>query len=89
MATSYDIIHKTVFGNKQVRVISCTVDAASANIDTGLSIVDWHSAAVISMTTAGVTVKKNLGSNTTARPGIININSSVSGDVFVLTVYGR
>lgn len=88
MATSYEIINKTVFGDKRVAVISCTIDAASANIDTGLARVDWHSIGVISMTTAGVTFKKNIGSGATARAGFINVNSAVSGDVFVLTVYG-
>jgi hypothetical protein len=86
--SSYDIIHKSVFGNKRVHVISCTIDAASANIDTGLSVIHGHSLGVISMTTAGLTMKKNVGSGATARAGIMNINSAVSGDVFCLTVYG-
>jgi hypothetical protein len=89
MATSYDIIHRTVFGNKKVHVVSMSIDAASANIDTGLSSIDWFSVACVSMTTAGVTLKKNVGSNATARAGILNVNSSVSGDVFCVTVYGR
>lgn len=88
MATSYDIIHKSVFGNKRVHIISCTIDAASANIETGLSVIHGHSLGVISMTTAGVTMKKNVGSGATARAGILNVNSAVSGDVFCLTVYG-
>lgn len=88
MATSYDIINKTTFGDKKVSVISCTIDAASANIDTGLSRIEWHSIGVVSMTTAGVTFKKNVGSGATSRAGIMNVNSAVSGDVFVLTVYG-
>ena len=88
MATSYDIIHKTVMGNKRVHIVSCTIDAASANIDTGLSVIHGHSLGVVSMSTAGVTMKKNIGSGATARNGIMNINSAVSGDVFHIVVYG-
>lgn len=89
MATSNDIIAKTVFGNKQVRAVSCSVDSASGVIDTGLSVIEWHSVGVVSMTTAGVTFKKNLGSAATVLNGKMNWNSAVSGDVFILTVYGR
>lgn len=88
MATSYDIIHKTVFGNKRVHIISCSVDAASANIETGLSVIHGHSVGCVSMTTVGLTMKKNIGSGATSRNGIMNINSAVSGDVFHLVVYG-
>jgi hypothetical protein len=89
MATSYEIIHKSVFGNKRVAVVSMSMDAASANIDTGLSVIEFFHTGCVSMTTAGVTLKKNLGSAATARPGILNVNSAVSGDVFLVTVYGR
>ena len=88
MATSYEIIQKTVFGNKQVRVISMSIDAASASIDTGLKVIDWIAVAPISMTTTALSFKKNLGSAATALPGILNVNSAVSGDVFFVTVYG-
>lgn len=88
MATAYEIIHKTTFGNMKVHVISCLVDAASANIDTGLSKIYTHQLGVVSMSTAGVTMKKNIGSGATALLGIMNVNSAVSGDVFHLTVYG-
>jgi len=88
MATAYEIIHKSVFGNKRVHIISMSIDAASANIDTGLKVIHGHSLGCVSMTTAGLTFKKNIGSNSTARAGIMNINSAVSGDVFHLVVYG-
>jgi hypothetical protein len=88
MATAYDIIHKSVFGNKRIAIISCSLDAASANIDTGLSVIHGHSIGCVSMTTAGLTFKRNVGSASTARNGIMNVNSAVSGDVFILTVYG-
>ncbi len=89
MATSNEVIQKTVYGNKRVHAVSCSVDSASGVIDTGLSVVEWHSVGVVSMTTAGVTFKRNVGSGATALPGMMNWNSAVSGDVFILTVYGR
>jgi translation initiation factor 1 (eIF-1/SUI1) len=88
MATSYDIIHKTIMGNKRVHIVSATIDAASANIETGLSVIHGFSLGVVSMTTAGITMKKNIGSGATARNGILNINSAVSGDVFNVVVFG-
>jgi hypothetical protein len=41
------------------------------------------------MATSSLTFKKNVGSGSTARPGILNINSGASGDSFFLVVYGR
>lgn len=79
----------TVLGNKRVALMSCSVDSASGNVDTGLSVVDHVSICPISMATAAIVLKKNIGSNTTARAGIININGAASGDVFFLTVYGK
>lgn len=88
MATSYQVIHKAVTGNKRMHIISCSVDAASAVFETGLSNVHGFALGVISMTTAGITMKRNVGSGSTALPGRVCINSAVSGDVFLLTVYG-
>lgn len=89
MATSNEVIEKVVFGNKRVTVVSCSVDSASGVIDTGLSVVDAYSIGVVSMSTAGITFKRNIGSGATALPGKVNWNSAVSGDVFLLTCIGR
>lgn len=89
MAFTLEILEKSVFGNKRVNVISCSVDSASGNIDTGLSVIDWVSWSPISMTTAAMVVKKNLGSGATARPGIVNINAATTGDVFTMVAYGK
>lgn len=80
---------QTVVGNKRVVILSCSVDNASGNVDTGLSVVDGFSMAPVSMGTAAIIMKKNIGSNATARNGIININGAVSGDVFFIIAYGR
>lgn len=79
----------TIFGNKRVALLSCSVDSTSGNVDTGLSQVDGFSMAIISMTSQGVHLTRNVGSNSTARPGIINLQSFTTGDVFFLTVYGK
>lgn len=79
----------SVFGNKRVAILSCSVDSASGNVDTGLSVVDGFSLAPVSMATAAIVMKRNIGSGATSRPGLININGAVSGDVFFLVVYGR
>lgn len=80
---------QAVFGNKRVVILSCSIDSASGNIDTGLSVVDGFANAPVSMATAAINLKRNVGSNSTALPGIINVNSAAIGDVFFLTVFGR
>lgn len=79
----------TTLGNKKVVLLSCSVDSASGNVETGLQSVDHVSICPISMATAAIIIKKNIGSGATARAGYININGAASGDVFFLTVYGR
>ena len=80
---------QSTFGNKKVVILSCSIDSASGNIDTGLSVVDGFSMSPISMATAAPILKRNVGSGATSRPGIININAAASGDVFFLVCYGR
>lgn len=79
----------SVLGNKRVALLSCSVDSASGNIDTGLSVVDAFSISPISMNSGAIKIKKNVGSGATALPGNINLNGCTSGDVFFLVVYGR
>jgi len=88
MAFTIDFLDKTVFGNLRVNVMSCSVDASSGNIDTGLSVIHGHSLAPISMASSAILMKRNIGSGATARPGILNIGAAASGDVFCLVVYG-
>jgi len=89
MAFTLDIISKSVMGNKRVHAVSCSIDSASGNIDTGLSIIEYFSVAPISMATAAAIFKKNVGSGATSRPGILNINGAASGDVFYVVAVGR
>lgn len=88
MAFTLEYTQKTVLGNLRVNIISCSVDSASGNIDTGLSKIYGHSLAPISMTSGAIIMKRNVGSGATALPGILNINGATSGDVFCVVVYG-
>lgn len=78
----------SVYGNKRVALLSCSVDSASGNILTGLQRVDAFTMAPVSMGTAAILMKKNVGSNSTAINGTININGAVNGDVFFVICYG-
>lgn len=89
MAFTVSVNHKMNIGNKRVHLISCSVDSPSGNISTGLNVVDHVAICPISMTTAAIVLKKNVGSNSTAINGTINLNAGATGDVFFLTVYGR
>lgn len=75
-------------GNKNGVFISCAVDSASGNIETGLSVIHGFSFSAVSMATDGINVKQNVGSNSTSRPGFLNINSAASGDSIYFVVYG-
>lgn len=79
----------SVQGNKRVAALSCSIDSASGNIETGLSVVDYFTFAPISMATAAPLLKRNVGSGATALPGMININAAASGDVFFVVAYGK
>jgi len=89
MAFTIGINQKVNLGNKRVHLLSCSVDSASGNIVTGLQVVDHISICPVSMATAAIVLKKNVGSGATAVNGTINVNGAASGDVFFLTVYGR
>ena len=87
---AFTIGRETVYaGNKRVALLSVSVDSASGNIQTGLKVVDHVSICPVSMATAAIVLKKNIGSGATSVPGLININGAASGDVFMLTCFGR
>jgi hypothetical protein len=86
---AHSVLQNTVFGNLRTLVMSCTADAASGIIETGLGNVVAYSWGPISMATGAATIKKNLGSAATAIPGRINYNSMATGDSFFLIVYGN
>ncbi len=77
-----------VWGKKRVCLIDLTVDAASGNIQTTLGRVDYFSSDVISAASLGAVFKPNLGSQTTAINGMININGATSGDHYFIIAVG-
>lgn len=79
----------TVWGNKRVAILSCSLDSASGNIVTGLKTVDGFTMAPVSMASTAVILKRNIGSGATSVPGTVNINGGASGDVFFLICYGK
>lgn len=80
----------TVFGNKAVSIIKCTADAATDNIDTGLSYIDAITYGIVSMTTtSSIHVAKNSGSGGTALTGYLGCSGFTSGDVVDFVVYGK
>lgn len=90
MAWSVDVIDKYNEGNKRVHVVSCVADAATQNIDTGLSQID-HFVMGKQSVTAGTNqvVYANSGAGGTALAGYLGCSGFTSGDVFFVKVYGR
>lgn len=89
MAFTVALSAQRSIANQRVVHVSCSVDSASGNIVTGLKTVEHVGICPVSMATAAIVLKKNIGSGATSVPGNININGAVSGDVFMLTVWGR
>ena len=90
MAFTVSNLANSVFGNKSVRFLRVTADAASDAIDTGFSVVE----AVLgqcpqSMATAAIKVKLNQLTAATASNGKVAMTGAASGDIFHLTVIGR
>ena len=88
MAYTMVISDKTVFGNKRTIVGLVTTDAESGVVYPGLGRIDAVSFAPVSMGTAGIKIKVNAVTGTSAGSGI-NIAGAASGDDFYLTIYGR
>lgn len=89
MAFDISTIQKGVFGDLRYEILSCTIDSASGNIQTGLQTVYGMAHAGKSMGTYGLMLARNVGSGATSRPGVINVNSGAQGDVFVLLAVGK
>jgi hypothetical protein len=76
-------------GNKKQANLKVTLGAASGVFDTGLAYVDHIVVAAGSAATAGISVKLNLSSSSTAVNGRVSINSGATGDDIFVTCYGR
>lgn len=90
MAYTVSNIANSVFGNKNVKFLRVTTDAATGVVPTGFSIVETLlGLAPQSMGTAGIKIKLNEGVASTATVGSLGITGCATGDVFFLTVVGR
>lgn len=89
MAYTASGLVSTVWGNKQVRFINVTADAASGSVTTGLSVVDVAFVQNVSAATAAFKVKVNLSAASAALGGSVMVSSATSGDNFVLVAIGR
>ena len=90
MAYTKDCVFKTTLGHKRMLVYSMTADAATQNIATDLSSVDFAWYQPQSCTSTG---SRNLvfdtGATSTAIAGTVGASGFVSGDVFTLFCVGR
>jgi hypothetical protein len=83
--------YQTVFGNKRAVGLKCTADAATFNVETGLSVIEWFTAgthgSMASQT--GRYVFINSGAGGTAINGTLGCSGFATGDDIYFTVYGR
>jgi hypothetical protein len=79
----------SVFGNKQVRMLKITADAATQTIQTGLSVVEHMDVFRSSMNSAGSKFSVNSNASGVQSMGVIGITGCTSGDECYVTVYGR
>jgi len=89
MAWDVAVIDQLNVGNKRLSVLSCTADAATQTVDTGLQVVDYFQITPQSGATAALVAYPNVGAEATALVGKIGFSAAVSGDVFYLYAYGR
>lgn len=82
--------HQSVFGNKRVVGLKLTADTATQTVETGLSVIDWHSVGFGSMSTiVGVTVFINSNASGVQSNGVLGCSGFTSGDDIYVTVYGK
>jgi hypothetical protein len=88
MAYTTSFTMKTVLGNERVHGYKITADGATAEIDTGLDVIN-HFSAHQNVTSTNVSILPNVLTAATASNGTLAITGATSGDVFFVTVYGR
>lgn len=80
----------TVLGNKRVVGLKLSADAATQTVESGLSIIDWFSMGISSMTTnASFKVAINSNASGVASNGVLGCSGFTNGDVVYVTVFGR
>lgn len=89
MAFTVGKIHEDVHGSSRMQVLSCTADAATQAIDTGLDRIYGVAFAPQSMASSPWSIRANELAAGTAAGGQIAVTGVASGDEFYLTVWGR
>ena len=88
MAYTINRVKKTVMGDMRMVILSCTADATTQNIDTGLDQVYGFTLGPVSMTAITWTALKNTGSASTALAGYIGLSGVTATDEFQLICFG-
>ncbi len=83
--------YQSVFGNKRVVGLKCTADAATQNVDTGLSVIEWYSLGAFNSMASqtGRYVYINSSATGVATNGQLGCSGFAVGDDIYITVFGR
>ena len=83
--------YKTVFGDKRAVGLKCVCDAATQNVETGLSVIEWMTLGTYGSMASQTGRYVFINSNATgiATPGTLGCSGFAIGDEFYATVYGR
>jgi len=89
MAFTNSLLRRTVMGDMQVQYYSCTADALTGTIVTGMQSIDMIAITPKSLTTGAVKFGMNEGVAGTAIAGTLGVTGATSGDEFYAIVYGH
>lgn len=89
MAFTVAKLKESVVGDMRFQVLSCTADAATQAIDTGLDYIYGVALAPQSMASSPWSIRANQGAAGTSTVGTVAVTGVASGDEFYLTIWGR
>jgi len=86
---AFTVVRKeSVFGNERVAILKVTTDAATQNVESGLSIIHGISLGISSCNSSNFKIGVNSATTGTAIAGYLGITGCTSGDTFYVTCYG-
>ena len=89
MAYAASYLYKTVMGDKRVHALTCTADAASGIVVTGLRLIDSVAIAVASCDSIAFTAYINTaGDSSSTANGTLFVSTATSGDGFTIVCTG-
>lgn len=88
MAYTINRVKKSVAGDLRMVIMSCTADAATQNVETGLDRIYGFSLSPVSMTAATVQAYPNALAAGTAAAGYLAVSGMTSGDEFHVICFG-